>query len=93
MSKRTKPLQLQDFQKLLDDDGRLVDESILRKTVFLGILIYYQVFKISSILPYFRKLSCWIYCCLRIIILYNWVRSVYCQKYNTRYCCVFFQVE
>jgi len=44
MSKRTKPLQLQDFQKLLDDDGRLVDESILRKTVFLGILIYYQVF-------------------------------------------------
>ncbi|XP_052820705.1 TBC1 domain family member 15-like [Mya arenaria] len=36
VSQRTTPLTLKAFQQLLDGDGRLVDESALRKTVFLG---------------------------------------------------------
>lgn len=36
LSKRTQPLKLDEFQKFLDTDGRLVDESLFRKAVFLG---------------------------------------------------------
>ncbi|XP_045161678.2 TBC1 domain family member 15-like [Mercenaria mercenaria] len=36
ISKRTEPLSLQRFQEFIDTDGRLVDESSLRRTVFLG---------------------------------------------------------
>lgn len=36
ISKRTRPLSLEEFHKSLDTDGRLVDESTLRRTVFLG---------------------------------------------------------
>lgn len=36
ISKRTEPLTVEEFQKFLDPDGRLVDESALRKAVFLG---------------------------------------------------------
>ncbi|XP_060567879.1 TBC1 domain family member 15-like isoform X2 [Ruditapes philippinarum] len=36
ISQRTEPLTLQNFQKFIDTDGRLVDESLLRRTVFLG---------------------------------------------------------
>ncbi|KAH3817569.1 hypothetical protein DPMN_119107 [Dreissena polymorpha] len=35
-SKRTGPLTLEQFQGLRDSDGRLVDESSLRRAVFLG---------------------------------------------------------
>ncbi|KAL4221329.1 hypothetical protein ACF0H5_019590 [Mactra antiquata] len=35
-SNRTEPLSYENFQKLLDVDGRLVDESSLRRAVFLG---------------------------------------------------------
>ncbi|KAK7482160.1 hypothetical protein BaRGS_00026625 [Batillaria attramentaria] len=36
VSERTKPLTRQQFENLLDRDGRLVDEHQLRKAVFLG---------------------------------------------------------
>lgn len=36
--KREKPLCREEFQKMFDEDGRIVDEHALRKAVFMGII-------------------------------------------------------
>ncbi|WAR13884.1 hypothetical protein MAR_003989, partial [Mya arenaria] len=57
VSQRTTPLTLKAFQQLLDGDGRLVDESALRKTVFLaseleqGLVAKYQVPEQDTLAP------------------------------------------
>ena len=43
ISQRTEALTVKAFQKFLDPDGRLVDESALRKAVFLGTISEEQI--------------------------------------------------
>lgn len=44
--KREKPLCREEFQKMFDEDGRIVDEHALRKAVFMGI-IFLKIMKIT----------------------------------------------
>jgi hypothetical protein len=44
--KREKPLCREEFQKMFDEDGRIVDEHALRKAVFMGI-IFLKIMKMN----------------------------------------------
>jgi hypothetical protein len=36
VSERTHPLELEEWQKMMDQDGRIINETALRKIVFKG---------------------------------------------------------
>ena len=53
VSERKKPLGVDEWEKLLDSDGRVVDESALRKAVFKG--LYVTIFRHLSICLFLRS--------------------------------------